>query len=444
MIERYSTLEMSQLWSSASRFQFMLNVEQAVAKIQAQQGIIPKKAYQDIKAKAKIQESRIFEIEKTVKHDVIAFVSQVAESVGPSGRYLHFGLTSSDVLDTALSLQIQAAGQLLLKEIADLKRILKSQTQAHAKTLCAGRTHGMWAEPTTFGVKLAGFYAELERNEQRLQQACLDNKICKLSGAVGTYSALDPQFESLVAQELDLIPETVATQVIPRDRHAQWFTALAFLLTGYERLAIELRHLQRSEVGEVRESFNQGQKGSSAMPHKQNPISAENLTGLARMMRSYQQAALENIALWHERDISHSSVERVFFPDSAILAHYATRRLKDLVQNLDVQAIQMQKNVEQSLGLLMSSHLLLMLIEKGWSREKAYAEVQRLSFEAKTTGQHLRTLIPQQREWQGLYSQAEWENLFSGQRHLRHAPEIVKRALRSKSKVGAQAQVKLK
>lgn len=429
MIERYSTPEMTKIWSTEARFSYMLQVESAVASEQSLMGMIPKSAATAIKSKAKFNVTQIQELEKTLKHDVIAFVQNVAAHVGPMGRYLHFGLTSSDVLDTALSLQIQDGGRLLLEATDELKKVFRSQIKKHQNVICTGRTHGMWAEPITFGIKLSGFMAELLRNEERLKRALKGNAICKLSGAVGTYSALPPELESKVAKRLKLVPETVATQVIPRDRHAEVFLALSMLLAGFERLAVELRHLQRSEVSEVLESFDKGQKGSSAMPHKQNPISAENITGLSRMVRSYAFAAVENIVLWHERDISHSSVERVFFPDAFILSHYATLRVKKLLEGLVVREDRMQKNLDQSFGLLMSSHLLLMLIDKGLSREKAYEKVQALSFEAKKTETHLQKLVDADKEIGHLLKAKELQDLFSGKAHLKHKDKIIKRVL---------------
>jgi adenylosuccinate lyase len=432
MIARYSTPEMTALWDQQNRFQSMLDVEIQVALEQARLGIIPKVAAVTIKKRARFDIQAIDQLEKELKHDVIAFVQNVASSVGDHGRYFHFGLTSSDVLDTALSLQMKKSFECLLSEIQDLKDILVSLIENHTESVCAGRTHGMWAEPTTFSIKMASFLAELQRNEKRLQQALDTNRVCKLSGAVGTYSFLPPQLESLVASALDLKAETIATQVIPRDRHAEALWSLSMLLCGYERLAVELRHLQRSEVGEVLESFNPGQKGSSAMPHKQNPISAENITGLARMVRSYASGALENIVLWHERDISHSCVERVFLPDAFILSHYATRRMKSLLKSLVIQKERMLWNINQSHGLLMSSHLLLLFIEKGFSREKAYEKIQSLSFQCKKKSCHLQDLLLTDPETQNLISKKELQDLFSGRRHLRHQKELLKNVLKKR------------
>ncbi len=429
MIARYSHPEMSKIWSAENRFSYMLEVEKSVALVQGDKGIIPKKAAQAIQKKSQFNIDQINDLEKTLKHDVIAFVQNVAHYIGPMGRYFHFGLTSSDVLDTALSLQINQASLILFEQINILKVEFKKIIKAHKQTICAGRTHGMWAEPITFGLKMGGFLAELERNEARLKKALVENKICKLSGAVGTYSVLDLDIEAAVAKKLGLVPETIATQVIPRDRLAQMISAIAFLVTGYERLAIELRHLQRSEVGEILESFLPGQKGSSAMPHKQNPITAENITGLARLCRSYVIAAFENIALWHERDISHSSVERVILPDAFILADYSTRRLIQLLSGLYVNKDQMKLNIDKSGGLLMSSHFLLLLVEKGLTREKAYEMVQAVSFESKTKKASLYDLALSNSEIMKLVTPKELNDVFSGKRHLRNVNKIINRVL---------------
>ncbi|MBC7419311.1 MAG: adenylosuccinate lyase [Bdellovibrio sp.] len=419
MISRYSTEKMSALFTPESRFEFMKLVEIECALVQAEMGIIPKKAALDIKAKAKFQIKRILEIEQTTKHDVIAFVSNMAENVGLSGRYIHFGLTSSDVLDTALSLQISEGLDVLLDEIKALQKVLIKKIAEHKNTICAGRTHGIYAEITTFGFKLSGHLAELNRNVERIEKAQKMIQICKLSGAVGTSSALPLEFEQKVAKKLKLNVEPFATQVIPRDRHAEVILNLAMLATGYERLAVELRHLQRSEVSEVIEGFTPGQKGSSAMPHKKNPISAENLTGLARLMRSYSQAALENIPLWHERDISHSSVERVMFPDAFQLAHYMTARLKDLMAGLYVDKERMAENTQILGGVLYSSHLLLHLVEKNnKTREEAYTMIQQLAHNLKK-GEHLKEALLKDKETKKFFKAAELEEIFSGKKHLK-------------------------
>lgn len=379
MIKRYTRPEMGALWTPEARFDCLLEVETAVAQSQAKLKIIPEKAYKDIKSKGKFSVERIDEIEKTTKHDVIAFVSNVAENVGPSGRYIHYGMTSSDVLDTALSLQVTKAAAVLLTRFDRLEAALMKQIKKHEFTLSAGRTHGMHAEATTFGFKMAGHLMEVQRARARVEQAVDQMKIVKLSGAVGTYTTQPPEVEKLVGEQLGLTPESVATQVVPRDRHAELMWSLAITGAALERLAIELRHLQRTEVGEVIENFTPGQKGSSAMPHKKNPISAENLSGLARLLRTNAFAALENVALWHERDISHSSVERVIFPDSFILADYALDRMAQLVEGLFVDEERMKRNIQLSQGQLFSSQVLLAMIDKGGlSREEAYKIVQRV------------------------------------------------------------------
>jgi len=424
MIERYTRPEMGKLWTSEARFGKMLEVEIAVAEAQAELGIIPKEAAIEIRSKARFSVERISEIEKTTKHDVIAFVSSVAENVGPMGRYIHFGLTSSDVLDTATSLLLRDASQLLLKSVERLEATLKKRAAEFSETLTAGRTHGMHAEPTTFGMKLAGFWAECVRNRERLQRAMGQAAICKLSGAVGTYSTQTYKIEAEVSRKLDLTQETIATQVVPRDRHAELIWALSMIGAGLERLAVELRHLQRTEVGEAIEGFTQGQKGSSAMPHKKNPISAENMTGCARLMRSYLSAAMEDIALWHERDISHSAVERVVFPDAFILCDYAVDRMAKLIEGLEIQSERMLKNMELSGGQLFSSHLLLALVEKGLSREDAYALVQRLSHRMSPQGQ-LKTEALRDADVRKLLNVAEIENVFGGARHRQSIRETL-------------------
>lgn len=417
MIERYSTTEMKSHFAEDSRFKYMLKVEIAVAEVQAQMKLIPHKAAQDIKKKSKINVARIFEIEQSTKHDVIAFVSQVAETVGDSGKYIHFGLTSSDVLDTALSLQMSEALDLILSEIAVLKKTLQKMITAHKKTICPGRTHGIFAEITTFGFKMAGFLSELNRNEEKVKLAKKHFQICKLSGAVGTSSALPVQFEKNVAKLLGLKVEPFATQVVPRDRHAELMMSLAFLTSGYERLAVELRHLQRSEVSEVIEGFSKGQKGSSAMPHKKNPISAENITGLARLVKGYAWTAMENIPLWHERDISHSSNERVIFTDALTVTHYLTRRLNSLLSNIYIDVDRMEANTHLLGGVLYSSHLLLHLVDKhGLSREDSYKLIQSAALSLKP-GEHLKDVIQKSSELKKYFTKKELDHLFSGEKH---------------------------
>jgi len=417
MIDRYSTSEMQKHFQESARFNYMLAVEIAVAEVQAQMKIIPKKAAEDIRKKSKVNLERILEIEKTTKHDVIAFVSQVAETVGESGRFTHFGLTSSDVLDTALSLQIGDGLDIILKEIKLLKSTLKKLISKHKNSICPGRTHGIFAEITTFGFKLAGFLSEVARAEKKILLAQKEFRICKLSGAVGTSSAMSVDFEKRVAKKLNLVCEPYATQVVPRDRHANVMMSLAFLASALERLAIELRHLQRSEVSEVIEGFSPGQKGSSAMPHKKNPISGENITGLARLVKGYAWTSLENIPLWHERDISHSSNERIIFPDAFTLVHYMTRRMNTLLMGLFVDTDRMRANTTLLGGVLYSSHVLLHLVEKHHlSREQAYKIVQNAAHELKP-GQHLQDVFAKDKELKKYFTSADLENLFSGDKH---------------------------
>jgi adenylosuccinate lyase len=429
MIARYSRKEMTKIWSTENKFSKMLEVEIAVAKVQAKYKIIPEKAARDISAKAKFKVSRVEEIEQTTKHDVIAFVSNLAENVGENGKYIHYGLTSSDVLDTALSLLFKDASQEIQKSIDGLKKALQSQIKKHAATLCAGRTHGMHAEVTSFGLKLSGFLAELLRNEKRFQSAIEQSLIGKLSGAVGTYSGVSAKLEAEVCEKLGLTPETIATQVIPRDRHAEVMISLAMIGNGLERLAVELRHLQRTEVSEVFESFSKGQKGSSAMPHKKNPISAENVTGLSRLLRSYAQASLENVALWHERDISHSSVERVILPDAFIVCDYALSRMSELVSRLAVDKVRMAENMQQSGGQLFSSQVLLLLVKKGLSREEAYKIVQECSHSLKK-GDRLDKKLLAHTALKKIVKKSEIENLFKESGHKDRLKSVISRAMR--------------
>ncbi len=433
MIARYTRPEMGVLWTPEARFQCLLEVEVAVAEAQARLKIIPEKAYRDIKRKACFQVERIDEIEKTTKHDIIAFVSNMAENVGPSGRYLHYGMTSSDVLDTALSLQVRKAAGVLFARFDQLEKALIEQIERHRFTLTAGRTHGMHAEATTFGFKLVGNLMEFQRTRARVERAVAQLSIVKLSGAVGTYSTQPPDVERLVGEKLGLTPESLATQVVPRDRHAEMIWSLAMTGAAIERLAIELRHLQRTEVGEVIESFTPGQKGSSAMPHKKNPISAENLTGLARILRANASAAMENVALWHERDISHSSVERVIFPDSFILADYALDRLSQLVKGLFVDSERMLHNMQLSQGQLFSSQVLLSMIDKGLSREQAYKIVQRVCHDLEP-GDSLEARLQADPE-AGKYVDAKTlRAIFSGERQKRRIDSVIQGLIKRKAK----------
>lgn len=433
MITRYTRPEMGELWTPEARFQCLLDVELAVASAQAKLKIIPEKAFKDLKAKAKFQVKRIEEIEKTTKHDIIAFVSNVAENVGPSGRYMHYGMTSSDVLDTALSVQVAKAAKVLFTRFDRVEAALEKVVKQHAHTLSAGRTHGMHAEATSFGYKMAGHLMEFRRTRVRVERAIDQLRIVKLSGAVGTYSTQPPEVEALVGEQLGLTPESIATQVVPRDRHAEVMWSLAMTGAAIERLSVELRHLQRTEVGEVIESFTPGQKGSSAMPHKKNPISAENLTGCARILRANAHAAMEDIALWHERDISHSSVERVIFPDSFILCDYALDRLAVLIEGLWVNEDRMKQNMDLSQGQLFSSQVLLAMIDKGLSREEAYKIVQRVCHDLEPADSLEARLLadPEARKYVDAKS---LKPIFSGEKQRVRIDSILNKILKGKTK----------
>ena len=379
MIPRYSRPEMAAIWSPENRLRIWFEIEAHAAQAQAELGVIPKKAAAAIwrRGRGKVRPERVEAIEREVRHDVIAFLTALAEHVGPEARFVHQGMTSSDVLDTCLAVQLKEAADILLADLERVLAALKKRAFEHKLTLCVGRSHGIHAEPTTFGLKLAGHYAEFARNRERLKAARREIATCAISGAVGTFANIDPFVERYVAKKLGLEVEPVSTQVIPRDRHAAFFSALALAASGIERLAVEIRHLQRSEVREAEEYFAPQQKGSSAMPHKRNPVLSENLTGLARLVRAYVVPALENVALWHERDISHSAVERVIAPDATIALDFALVRLADLIERLVVYPENMRANLERYGGLVHSQRVLLALTQAGMSREDAYRLVQR-------------------------------------------------------------------
>lgn len=377
MISRYSRPDMTSIWDTDNRLRIMLEIEILAAERMAAMGTIPARVPATLRKKAKFDAVRIAEIEREVKHDVIAFLTNITEHAGPDARFMHQGMTSSDVLDTAFAVQLQQSADILLKDIDAVLKALKKQALKHKKTLCIGRSHGIHAEPTTFGIKLAGHYAAFSRAKERLKSARADISTCTISGAVGTYATVDPSVESYVARKMGLNPETVATQVIPRDRHAMFFATLGVIASSVENLATEIRHLQRSEVREAEEFFSKGQKGSSAMPHKRNPVLSENLTGLARIVRSAVIPAMENVTLWHERDISHSSVERMIAPDSCVTLDFALMRLAGLIENLMIYPAAMMNNLEKLGGLVFSQRTMLALTQKGVSREDAYKIVQR-------------------------------------------------------------------
>ena len=377
MIPRYSRAEMARIWEPETRFGIWLKIELYAAEAMAELGLIPKDAVEVAKKKAGFDIDRIDEIEREVKHDVIAFLTSVAEHVGPEARFLHSGLTSSDVLDTCFNVQLVEAADLLIADLDALLAALKTRAYEHKATITVGRSHGIHAEPTTFGLKLAVAYAEFARSRERMVAAREEVATCAISGAVGTFAHVDPRVEAYVAEKLGLKPETISTQVVPRDRHAAFFATLAVVASSVERLSTEIRHLQRTEVLEAEEFFSEGQKGSSAMPHKRNPVLSENLTGLARIVRGYALPALENVALWHERDISHSSVERMIGPDATVTLDFALNRLTGVIENLVIYPERMQANMDRLGGLIHSQRVLLALTSAGVSREDAYRLVQR-------------------------------------------------------------------
>ncbi len=382
MIERYSRKELKSIWNDHSKYSLWLDIELAATEAMEKLKIIPRGVTKKVKAKAKINVKRILQIEDKVKHDVIAFLTSITEKVGKEARYLHKGMTSSDVLDTCFNLQLKKSGEILLKDIDQLLSSIKRQANKHKFTLCIGRSHGIHAEPLTFGLKLLTFYQEFLRNKKRLENSIEEISTCAISGAVGTFANIDPRVENFVAKKLKLKVEPISTQVIPRDRHAQFFSTLGIISSSIERLAIEIRHLQRTEVLEVEEFFGKKQKGSSAMPHKRNPILSENLTGLARLIRSSVIPALENVALWHERDISHSAVERNIGPDSTITLDFALNRLNNVIKNLNIYPKNMKKNLDITNGIFFSQRILLELTTVGFSREDSYKIVQNNALKA--------------------------------------------------------------
>jgi adenylosuccinate lyase len=419
---------MGHLWTDAYKFKTWLDVEIAVCEAQAELGKIPQEALATIKAKAEFNPQRILEIEATVKHDVIAFLTNVNEYVGEAGRYIHLGMTSSDVLDTALALQLVASLDLLQRQVDQLIQALRDKTREHRYTVMVGRSHGIHAEPITFGFKLAGWLAEVLRNAERMKLLREEIAVGQISGAVGTYANIDPQIEAIACAKLGLKPDTASTQVISRDRHANYLNTLALLAASIERFAVEIRNLQRTDVLEVEEYFSKGQKGSSAMPHKRNPIRSERLTGLARLIRGYAMTGLENVALWHERDISHSSAERVILPDASILMHFMLVEMTELVQNLHVYPENMQRNMNLYGGVIFSQKVLLALVEKGMSREDAYAIVQGNAHQAwNTEGGNFQALVAQDPQVQKYLSAEDLAECFNPQQHLQGLEVIYQR-----------------
>lgn len=419
---------MGDLWTETYKLRTWLQVEIAVCEAQAEQGHIPPDALAEIKTKANFDPHRIQEIEAEVRHDVIAFLTNVNEYVGDAGRYIHLGMTSSDVLDTALALQLVASLNVLLGQLESLSQAIRYQAQHHRDTVMVGRSHGIHAEPITFGFKLAGWLAEVLRHRDRLIRLRQHIAVGKISGAVGTYANISPQIEALACEKLGLEPDTASTQIISRDRHADYVQTLALLGASLERFSVEIRNLQRTDVLEVEEFFAKGQKGSSAMPHKRNPIRSERLSGLARILRSYTIAALENIALWHERDISHSSVERVMLPDVSILTHYMLVEATDLIKQLQVYPDNMERNMNCYGGVIFSQRVLLTLVEKGLSREDAYTLVQTAAHQAwNTPDGNFRELISQNPQVQSLLTPEDITACFDPHHQLRHLKTIYQR-----------------
>jgi adenylosuccinate lyase len=435
MIPRYARPEMTALWSPETKFRIWFEIEAHATDALAELGVIPKEAARKIRekgAKAKFDIARIDEIEREVKHDVVAFLTHLAEIVGPEARFIHQGMTSSDLLDTSLAVQLARAADILIKDVDALLAALKKRAFEHKLTPIIGRSHGIHGEPTTFGVKLAGFYAEFARNRARVEQAKREIATCAISGAMGTFAHVDPRVEDYVAKKMGLSVEPVSTQIIPRDRHAMFFATLGVIASSLERLALEIRHLQRTEVLEAEEHFSQGQKGSSAMPHKRNPVLAENITGLARMVRAYAIPAMEDVALWHERDISHSSVERFIGPDATITLDFALARAAGIIDKLVVYPERMKANLEHTKGLIHSQRVLLALTQKGLSREEAYALVQKSAMKSFEGKDEFLDLLKADANVTRVLKGPELEELFDLDVHMKHVDTIFARVFGDK------------
>jgi adenylosuccinate lyase len=433
MIEKYTSPRMKSLWSDQNRFQKWLDIELLACEAQANLGIIPKSALSKIRKKAKFSVERITQIEEKTKHDVVAFLTNVAENIGKEGKYVHYGMTSSDVLDTSLSLLMREAGEVILGDLDRLESSLKKKAFEFKHTPMIGRTHGVHAEPITLGLKFALWYTEIQRNIERLKRAIQIISVGKISGAVGSFSNLDPRVEEYVCKKLKLKPAPISSQIIQRDRHAEFMSALAIIASSIEKFATEIRSLQRTEILELEESFAKGQKGSSAMPHKRNPITCERLCGLARLVRTNAQASLENITLWHERDISHSSVERVIIPDSTILVDYMLTQFIKIMENLLVYPDNMRKNLEKTGGLIFSGRLLLALCQRTPSKEEAYQIVQDNAMKAWNENANFRDLIKNDRRVKKYLSDKEIKECFNLDYYLRNVDYIFKRVFGQKS-----------
>ncbi|MEC5272904.1 adenylosuccinate lyase [Caldifermentibacillus hisashii] len=427
MIDRYTRPEMGAIWTEENKFHAWLEVEILACEAWAELGEIPKEDVQKIREKATFSVNRIKEIEEETRHDVVAFTRTVSESLGEEKKWVHYGLTSTDVVDTALSYLLKQANTILLKDIENFIAILKHKAQEHKYTVMMGRTHGVHAEPTTFGLKLALWYEEMKRNLERFKQAAQGVEFGKISGAVGTYANIDPFVEKYVCEKLGLTPAPISTQTLQRDRHAYYLATLALIATSIEKFATEIRGLQKSEVREVEEFFAKGQKGSSAMPHKRNPIGSENMTGMARVIRGYMLTAYENVSLWHERDISHSSAERIILPDATIALNYMLNRFSNIVKNLTVFPENMKRNMDRTLGLIYSQRVLLSLIEKGWVRETAYDTVQPLAMKAWEQQVPFRSLVESNEKIMATLSKEELADCFDYHYHLQHVDTIFER-----------------
>ncbi|MDA0691357.1 MAG: adenylosuccinate lyase [Nitrospinae bacterium] len=430
MIERYSLPEMAAIWEPENKFDIWLKVEILACEALANRGEIPQSAVDEMKKKARFDIARIDEIEKEVKHDVIAFLTCVSENVGESARYMHLGLTSSDVLDTAFAVQLKQAATLIIKGAEGLKEAIKKQALLHKNTPMIGRSHGIHGEPITFGFKLAIWYEEMGRNIERLKQARQRIAYGQISGAMGTFASIDPDVEEYVCKKLGLKPAPVSSQIIQRDRHAEYFSTLAILAGTLDKIAVEIRHMQRTEVLEAEEFFSSGQKGSSAMPHKRNPVVSEQMSGLARIIRANAQAAMENMALWHERDISHSSVERVIGPDSTILMHYMLNRTTRMIDRLMVYPKNMMKNLEITRGLVFSQSVLLALVQKGVTREDAYRMVQRNAMQVWEQGKEFLPLLKKDKDIKKYLSDKDLEKAFQLKSQFKNIDRIFERVFK--------------
>ena len=430
MIERYSRKELKDIWSEKNKYKIWLDVELAAAEAMEKHKIIPKGVASIIRKKGKIKVKRIQQIEDKVKHDVIAFLTSITEQAGIKARYLHQGMTSSDVIDTSFNIQLLQSGKILIKDLDKILSVLKNKAKKYKFTPCIGRSHGIHAEPITFGLKLASFYQEFLRNKKRLIDAIENISTCAISGAVGTYANINPRVEVYVAKKLKLKPEPISTQIIPRDRHAHYFSTLGIIAGSIERVATEIRHLQRSEVYELQEYFSKNQKGSSAMPHKKNPILSENLTGLARIIRSHVTPALENISLWHERDISHSSVERTIGPDANITLDFALVRLANLLDNMIVYPKNMIENLNITRGLVFSQEVMLELTKAGLSREKAYKLVQNHAKKSLLNKINLINLLKKDRLIMSKITEKKIKNIFSYDKHFKNVNYIFRRVFK--------------